>query len=515
MPSTPLAVITSPVLGLKLNQPSVSIPIRAATKAKNVRYFRGQVRQRPGGLAFLGTTTDDHMGYFTARFDSGNEYSILLTLDDFVRISSGAWSVVAANVFTGTTNDYFAAKVINNKFYCTQGVDDLRSWADGAGSTVDVTGAPGGRAIEDFADRCVLGHIRDSGTTYPQRVQWSVSGDPDTWTGTGSGATDLLISPGGIMNMLRVRSEQLVIYKDDSIVIGTRTGVATEPIAFNQKAVAMGIPGFRCVTAAKNRHYFLGSDFNAYEFTGVEPVAIGDDVVREIQAMVDPAQSRHFVVRANPVLAEVYFGIIRPGSTIIDFVWVYNWEEQAWSTWENVTFRAFDVIKRSASKSWAQMSGTWDSQVSVWDIHTTLAQAPQTLLGKSTQAYELDEDETVDDTSLTNDAETAIDWDFQLGDSDFEMPGRNKTVIRVGVQYQNLGVVTSLNVELSTNEGNSWAAETLSIGSTSNSGEILWAWGGFVTTGANLRVRLRNNTASQAVVVHQVLVEGEESGVAF
>ena len=161
------------------------------------------------------------------------------------------------------------------------------------------------------------------------------------------------------------------------------------------------------------------------------------------------------------------------------------------------------------------MSGTWDSQVSVWDIHTTLAQAPQTLLGKSTQAYELDEDETVDDTSLTNDAETAIDWDFQLGDSDFEMPGRNKTVIRVGVQYQNLGVVTSLNVELSTNEGNSWAAETLSIGSTSNSGEILWAWGGFVTTGANLRVRLRNNTASQAVVVHQVLVEGEESGVAF
>ncbi len=513
---TQLAVITSPVKGLDVSKPSLAIDQRSSTKAKNVRYLQGALSQRPGTGLFQATTTDEHMAYFTARFESGARTVLVATLDDLYEEVAGVWNSIGTNIFTGATGDHFTARVILDKFYISNGIDVIRSWDGSAGSTTTLTKAPACRAIEEFADRLIAAHIVLSGT-FPYRVQWSINGNPDTWTGTGSGSSDMILTPGWIYNMRRLRADQLIIYKEDSIIVGTRTGVATEPIAFNQKAADIGIAGYRAIDGVRNRHYFLGQDLNVYEFRGVEPVAIGDDIVRELQTVIDSGLIHHSIVRVNPFRSEVYVAGIAINKSQLSRVYCYNWDEKAWSTWEDLSFRAFDVVKRPTGKTWNGTSGDWNSQAGVWG-GTGITDTPLLLIGNSNQAYELDDTRTSDLAAVTiggGSGDVPVDFDWQSKDDDYGLTGKNKTVTRVGAMYKNLGQVTDLQLEVSTDEGNSWTATTLSIGSASDVGKVQTAWADPIVTGANVRVRLRNNIVAQAVEIHQLIVEGEPSGAVF
>jgi len=266
-------------------------------------------------------------------------------------------------------------------------------------------------------------------------------------------------------------------------------------------------------------HYFIGEDLNVYEFRGVEPVAIGDAIVRDLQERADSTAAAHFVVRVNTSTSEVYVGIISIDRTALDFIYVYNWDEKSWSTWEDLVFRAFDVVERPTSRTWNQMVGTWDEQVAIWDSRASLAQSPFVTIGGSTQAYELNTNRSSDISAVTyggsGSSDVGIDFDWQSKDDDYGLPGKEKTVVRVGVLYRNFGRQFSLNIELSTNEGNSWTSDTLTLGSTSNPDEVKWGWSDPIVTGNSLRVRLRNNSVGENVEVHQIIIEGEESGASF
>lgn len=67
-------------------------------------------------------------------------------------------------------------------------------WTTGTVQTTysHLTGAPGARDVACFANRPVMWHVADIAQNhYPQRVQWSVAGEPEDWTGIGSGFQDL------------------------------------------------------------------------------------------------------------------------------------------------------------------------------------------------------------------------------------------------------------------------------------------------------------------------------------
>ncbi len=99
-----------------------------------------------------------------------------------------------------------------------------------------------------------------------QRIRWPMAGKAETWTGTGSGAMDLL-DTGGFNVWGALLGTQWIQYQNNSIwslshVGGTRT---FEP---DIEMPDLGLLAPHLLYSKKNVHYFVGNDYNIYSYFG-------------------------------------------------------------------------------------------------------------------------------------------------------------------------------------------------------------------------------------------------------
>lgn len=241
------------------------------------------------------------------------------------RWNGAAW-VTVSGALTGLSSDRLYSVVMQDKLVVANRADRLKAW-DGidANPVADLSAdAPICHYIAPFGQRLVAARVKDGTTFDPYKIQWSADGLITNWTSAVLGAGSVILEPEGktgapeFIKGLSALEVALAVYRDRSIVLGTRTGVGSQP--FRWATVVFGLGTDSPYSIANGGitigDFFLGNDLNVYIFNGREPPqAIGGPIykllrqqiqdVDVVQGIVDRKSGEYWLL-ISPTVAWVF-----------------------------------------------------------------------------------------------------------------------------------------------------------------------------------------------------------------
>lgn len=212
----------------------------------------------------VGTTTltlkSDYTGQTSASFPS-------------------AKSCLIRKTFKCPANERYTRCFVDDKLYISSGGDNVKYWiGSGYATDIDSTYAVNARHIIEYANRlCLADH---GSTRNPYSVRTSANGDPSKWSTEDTTAVDydFLETEDYITGLGKV-SADLVVFKEESVIIGHKTGRATDPISFTTQKRGIGNRAPGSIVQARGTCMFLGNN-DFYYMDVNQPRPIGGDKAR-------------------------------------------------------------------------------------------------------------------------------------------------------------------------------------------------------------------------------------------
>ena len=484
--------------------PPTELPDHASPYMRNFSWKDGKLDKRPG-VAKLGTALLNGIpiGGARIRWTNGSSLTVALTASKMYKYDTGTsdWVEITAGAGAGLTGAAtqpfgFAVWPESDRFCFSQGVDQVQYTDVTAVNYNDLNAnAPPCFQMDIINRRLVLIKTVEGGATKGVRVRWSVNGDITDWTGVGSGFRDLSALDDYVITGKRLGGA-LYLYKSNSIVRATPTGIATAPFQFDESwVVGRGLISGRSLATRGTLHYGLFND-GVFAYSGAQFVPIGDKRVN--QAILDTVNpNRLEMCRGffNYARREYYLATSTGSADRAVEVWVYNELADKWSYWvfSQDLGEMFEYLASSTTTIDA-LTGTIDEQTWILDAAFNLIGSGIVLIGL------LDGTVAQLDVGVYNDLGTAIRIEWQSKDFRMEAPRRMTSMVGLGIEYEDLGAA-ALAVETSTDGGQNWGNTTnITIGSANDS-SVKFAWAWFMVTGNKVRFRIVNQTLSQRVRV--------------
>lgn len=377
--------------GLNVGQDPVYLEDKDSPDQRLVRYYQQRVCKdyELSALTASLSSAIQHVNTYTQL--DGDSYLMGCTLTGLYYYSeaSGAWSTISSSAFTGTSMDYFCSTTFNDLFIVTNGKDNIKKWN---GSTLANLGGspPLAKWLIPFYSRLVLLNVTSSGTRYPYRVQWSVVGDPETWTGTGSGIIDLIESQDSITAAVLL-GDRLFIFRETSIwelyyVGGTQV--------FRVRLIASGVGALspRAIISTAMSIYFLGLD-GVYQFNGSTLKRIDKQVWNLLsgvgeRSIVSLSSIRRSFSGYDFLSNRLHLAV--PTSTndqLGETLLSYDTINGVWTVRRSQSLTCCGLYNKqvtsASSASWSSTSYTWATFPGTWQAEAALAGAPVLVFGDS------------------------------------------------------------------------------------------------------------------------------------
>jgi len=240
------------------------------------------------------TSTSEPAADWATIAGVGTDTSITLTANYAHNKTTGTHAYTIRKIYTTPTDERWQYAVVANKFCFTNGYSNVQYW-NGSSATAadldpadpDATPAKANNAVKaryclSFANRLILADMELSGQREPWTIKWSKNEDPTNWTDSTAGEADFIGTESFITGLGKVLNN-ILVYKHDSIIFGSRTGVATAPLQFPRE-----IPGIGCIAPysiihALGTNFFLGND-DFYEIVSSDHAApIGGKICTPIR----------------------------------------------------------------------------------------------------------------------------------------------------------------------------------------------------------------------------------------
>jgi hypothetical protein len=338
--------VVGPFKGIVDSTPAPNKMSSAFDDVVNMVCRKGRLQTRPrlsqitsppdGNIWRNGLTFEDAVAFF---------HSVVLTTENAYYITAGPTYTPIAfpggmTSLAGTGLPYGVSNIINRAYFSNGSVPLL--YADGS-DTLSVAGdVPGASRYQMcIANRLVLAHTTEpepgqtGSTEFTFRVRWCVSGDPNDWTGFGSGFSDLLEVPDRITGLAAL-GRNGYIFRRNGISIMSPTGDGVNPFAIEQYSNAPnGVGSIFPYALAVFGNVSAFVAFNEiYSFNGVEITPIGGAAKKKIFADFADATGDEVLGFMCPNIGLGYdflaYYLVIPGPNV---VWVYHFDEQAWTRW--------------------------------------------------------------------------------------------------------------------------------------------------------------------------------------
>ena len=418
-----------------------------------------------------------------------------LTKAEVLNKSAETWASIANTALNGTADQPvdFAFPVLSavRTMVYTNNNDNIRKF-NGTGTDADLGGSPPKcKYVLDFGGYLLLAHIIDSGTTFPTRVQWSDSGDPENWSTGNSGSQELLEDSLEITGLNRF-GDFVCVHKERSISLGQLVDTS-EIFRFSRKETGVGtIANGSIQNLPDGTQIFLARD-GLRLFNGITTVLIPSPVIDELRDSVNPEYAHMSTSVLVKDLDEYWIAIAIGSQTKPETIYKYNYRTRQVYKDPYTDLTAMALMKRTDAESWDSDSDSWDSDTTRWDSVTELALHRQVVFGNE------DGETFLRDTS-SNDGSTAIDSIFDTKDFtvDDVQPGFNlgQMVRWKGIDLWAIG--NGVTLYYSTDSGTTWnligTASLTSVYPTDDAPNIKY----FDVLSSKVRFRLRNNTLSQS-----------------
>jgi hypothetical protein len=247
---------------------------------------------------------------------------------------------------------------------CYQRVDVIRKWT-ASGNVAYLSGTPPvAKFIQEYKTYLVCANIA-GGVDISQRVQWSDTADPETWSGGNSGSVDL-VEDGEDITGLNLFGAYLCVHKKRSIYLGYLVS-GTAIFQFDRKATGVGtIANASIQNLPSGEQIFLAKD-GIYLFNGIHCRSVSAKINEEIRDSINSL----YAPKAWSVLVrekkEAWIGIPTGSQEYGDVVYKYNYETQVILKDTRAYANCAWLGESSAGLTWDEMTGTWDSQTERWD----------------------------------------------------------------------------------------------------------------------------------------------------
>jgi hypothetical protein len=452
--------------GIKTDVDATFLVNTESPNLRNVFFTRGLVKKGLGFTTYgtLGSKTVMHMDTFPLQ--SGTTYELAFDTQYIYKRDPSTKEYTALNTtpYTGDEDALFSSVVTLSSagaslFVYTNGVDRVQKW--------DGTNAPsalGGwttsptvpKTLANFQSRLIGGFITEAGVQCPFRVQWSIAGDPETITGTGSGFVDLAESADWVVALATLKSK-LFVFKERSIWELAYVGGTT---VFKPYLRVEGIGTYspRSVVNLGDELIFLGTD-NIYLFDGLEVTPIGQNVIPLLfetnTRLVNAAKANRVAATYVEELREYSFCCPTEGD-VPNLLFTYNFDVKSWAL-RNLEVTAFGFGNIPTSNAWQDLSGIWNDQSWEWMERPLAASAPTTLIGNSSGVIKEDDRIT---TSTDYMCFETKDWKF----------AHSQRIVEFRVQAKG-GPFTLF---YSTDGGQTWSSESKTFAATSDWKEFVW-----------------------------------------
>lgn len=238
--------------------------------------------------------------------------------------------------------------------------------ASSSGAFADVAGAPKAAIVETVGNFVFLFNTNEASYgDSPNR--WWCSGvrDYTDWTPslTTQSATNTLVSTPGQIFAGKRFGEQIVVYKERSMYIGTYVGT---PLIWDFQQIP-GEAGCNSQEAVANIgtpenpvHIFMGAD-DFWRFDGARPVPIGSPLKKTVYAELDKGYANNIRSLHDRINSRVYFYYPARGSNgVLNKCVVYNYRTNQWGRDDRTIEACLEYI--SAGITWDSIPyTTWDS----------------------------------------------------------------------------------------------------------------------------------------------------------
>ena len=451
-----------------------------------------------GNLASSSAVT----GLFQAQFDNNTNEYLRSDQTKTYYYNAGTWTDIGANGVGGNwayamVRRAGGASLANQAFIAGSGdADAVYRYRGGgvAAATVSAGTFLGARTMVGHKGRSLVMNVYDVGLGVRKisRVYYSIVGDPETHTGTGSGFVDLDDEPYPIVNSA-VISGNVCVFKGSNvggaITVGTSTGVTNSPYRWdtlNTGGVGLLVPR-SLIQVTPELAFFLGND-GFYVYDGGRGLArVGDSIAQDLLGRINPNSLKAGFSEYLPQTSEVILHVATGASTYPNEAWVFNIRERRiygpYTYGDTLT--SASQFASSDTLSWDTIPfATWDSMTyASWDSMGAIASKRGAMYGTST-GYVMSNDGT-----FTTDNGATITSRYLTGairaegrklllptgqqrelETDTTLTLRDLTLI-----YRNGGTWTP-TVEISTDGGFTWTQidDGATIGSdTSNLGQFL------------------------------------------
>lgn len=361
----------------------------------------------------------------------------------------------AVTQFTGDEDNRWSSATMNDTFVFTNGIDQTRKITESGGTltvaNLSTTLAAGtistSELVFSFKDHLILLNNTENAADAPQRASWTNIGALEDWTEGTAGYQDLYDDESWIVAIEGLSENEVVIYKERSIVIMMWVGGHT-PFRFYTMVSGSGCLSKEAVTNVGGEHIVFGPDL-VYAYKGEKTTDAMDDNVKDtMYSKLDRENAGRVFLLYVEEDDELQVWI--PTTTEYpDDVWCLNMVKEQWYR-KTRTMTGFGYYQEQSSLTIGELVGTIGEQQWRFGDMLTKAYAPITLVGDSNgHVFKLDK-MTLNNAgaAITNRFETP---DFALPDTEFYMD----KFMRVS-QLIFEGIGQSITTYWSDDEGATW-----------------------------------------------------------
>jgi hypothetical protein len=490
MASTIRRVIPIPINGLDVSKPGEYIDSRATPDCQNITITRSTIEKR-WGTGSLGDSLGERVLALAELERGGTTYFVRIgaTEAETYNKTTGVWSSILAAPLTASDTDrvdvaYPQLSALRTMVW-TNGVDAIKKFT-GSGNAASLGGTPPiCKYLIDYGGYLILAWVKDGGTDYYARVQWSDTGDPEEWVNGNAGSANLLDDGDEITGLGRF-GEYITVHKATSIYVGYPV-TSSQIFKFERKATGAGTICFATIQSLPTgEQIFLASD-GLRLFNGITAPLIQSPITDEIREFLNPQYTGKCWSKLVREKDEYWCAMPIGGQTEPDTIYIYNYRTgQVYKDYRLNISACGDYKNTVGQLTWADKTNTWDSEISKWNDLVNLSLNNVVAFGGTTGTVSKR-------VSVSTDSGTAIESYWASKDYKSEDAGLDAdTLVRwLGLQIWAKG--QTLEVEYSTDAGSTWTlATTLTLTSNyplDSTPQMVY----FNTVSSMLRVRFKNH----------------------
>jgi len=317
--------------GLNTKSSVTSLELNQSRDIQNINILpNGGFEKRQGNVAFnasaMASSAAVHgLGYY--RQSDGDDFLMAIAGTGVFKSDSldGTMDTItgAVTVTTGQDN-IWTHSVLNNLSIFVGGAPDAPIKWNGSGNADVLGGSPPSGAFGLTANNRLF--IGDT-TANPSRIAWSILGNPEDWTGTGSGTQDVQANDGDVLVGAAVHSiDHMLLFKQNSI---HDLAIRTAPFPLFPLFREVGAISKRGILNVDGIVYFITPEPRMKATDGSQIIDF-PDTIDNVWDSLNPARLKYLHGLYYRRLHQIWWFVSTTSATSHDLVIIWDLKRKCW-----------------------------------------------------------------------------------------------------------------------------------------------------------------------------------------